>query len=81
MPVQARNGIVLLDEVGGQRHALAVSLYSQERGSVQEAVWAPGPVYTVVENLDPTEFRSPDRPVHSIVAIPTALRGKKVVNT
>ena len=29
---------------------------------VQEAVWAPGPVRTGVENLAPTGFRSPDRP-------------------
>ena len=32
---------------------------------VQEAVWAPGPVWTGAENLAPTEIRSPDRPAHS----------------
>jgi hypothetical protein len=32
---------------------------------VQEAGWAPGPVWTGVEKLDPTEIRSPDRPVRS----------------
>ena len=32
---------------------------------VQEAGWAPGPVWTGVENLAPTGFRSPDRPARS----------------
>jgi len=32
---------------------------------VQEAVWAPGPVWTGAENLAPTGIRSPDRPAHS----------------
>jgi len=32
---------------------------------VQEAVWAPGPVWTGAENLAPTGIRSPDRPVRS----------------
>ena len=31
----------------------------------QEAGWAPGPVWTGEENLAPTVFRSPDRPVRS----------------
>ena len=29
---------------------------------VQEAGWAPGPVWTGEENLAPTGIRSPDRP-------------------
>jgi hypothetical protein len=29
--------------------------------TVQEAGWAPGPVWTGAENLAPTEIRSPDR--------------------
>jgi len=29
---------------------------------VQEAEWAPGPVWTGAENLAPTGIRSPDRP-------------------
>ena len=29
---------------------------------VQEAGWAPGPVWTGAENLAPTGIRSPDRP-------------------
>jgi len=29
---------------------------------VQEAGWAPGPVWTVAENLAHTGIRSPDRP-------------------
>jgi hypothetical protein len=32
---------------------------------VQEAGWAPGPVWTAVENLAPTGIRSPDRPARS----------------
>ena len=42
---------------------------------VQEAGWAPGPVWTGAENLAPTGIRSPDRPVRSSVAIPTELPG------
>jgi hypothetical protein len=32
---------------------------------VQEAGWAPGPVWTCAKNLTPTGIRSPDRPAHS----------------
>ena len=32
---------------------------------VEEAGWAPGPVWTGVENLAPTGIWSPDRPAHS----------------
>jgi hypothetical protein len=32
---------------------------------VQEAGWAPGPVWTGAENLAPTGIRSPDHPAHS----------------
>ena len=32
---------------------------------VQEAGWAPGPVWTGVENLAPTGIRSPDRPARN----------------
>jgi len=32
---------------------------------VQEAGWAPGPVWTGVENLTPTRIQSPDRPTSS----------------
>ena len=32
---------------------------------VQEAGWAPGPVWADAENLFPTGIRSPDRPAHS----------------
>ena len=32
---------------------------------VQEAEWAPGPVWTGAENLAPTGIRSPDRPASS----------------
>jgi len=40
---------------------------------VQEAGWAPGPVWTGEENLAPTGIRSPDRQARSSVAIPTEL--------
>ena len=43
-------------------------LYPQERDPVpivQEAGWAPGPVWTGAENLAPTGIRSPDRPASS----------------
>jgi hypothetical protein len=40
---------------------------------VQEAGWAPGPVWTGAENLAPTGIRSPDRPTRSSVATPTEL--------
>jgi hypothetical protein len=32
---------------------------------VQEAGWAPGPVWTGAKNLDPIGIRSPDRPARS----------------
>jgi hypothetical protein len=32
---------------------------------VQEAGWAPGPVWTCAKNLAPTGIQSPDRPAHS----------------
>ena len=46
---------------------------------VQEAGWAPGPVWGGPENLAPTWIRSLDRPAHSIVAIPTMLPGPLTV--
>jgi hypothetical protein len=33
---------------------------------VQEARWAPGPVWTGAENLAPTGIRSPDHPARSL---------------
>ena len=42
---------------------------------VQDAAWAPGPVWTGAENLARTGIRSPDRTVRSSVAIPTELPG------
>jgi len=43
-------------------------LYPRERDlvpTVQEAEWAPGPVWTGAENLASTGIRSPDRPARS----------------
>jgi hypothetical protein len=42
---------------------------------VQEAGWAPGPVWTDAKNLADTGIRFPDRPVPSPFAIPTELPG------
>ena len=43
-------------------------LFTPGRGPVpivQEAGWAPGPVWTGAESLAPTGIRSPDRPARS----------------
>ena len=50
----------------GQRHAPA-ALYPGKDPvpNVQEAAWAPGPVWTGAENLASTGIRSPDRPARS----------------
>jgi len=50
----------------GQRHAPA-ALYPGKDPAliVQEAGWAPGPVWTGAENLASTGIRSPDRPSRS----------------
>ena len=45
---------------------------------VQEAGWAPGPVWTGAENLAPTGIWSLDRPAHSSVAILTELPGPQL---
>ena len=45
---------------------------------VQEAGWAPEPVWTGAENLAPTGIRSPDRPARSSVAIATELPGRRL---
>ena len=52
--------------MGGQRHAPpAFASRKVPVPIVQEAGWAPGPVWTVAENLTPTGIRSPDRPARS----------------
>jgi len=52
--------------VGGQRHApTAFTPGKDPVPIVQEAGWAPGPVWTGAENLAPTGIRSPDRPTRS----------------
>jgi hypothetical protein len=52
--------------VGGQRHApVRFTLGNDPVSIVQEAGWAPGPVWTVAEILAPTGIRSPDRPARS----------------
>jgi len=45
--------------VGGQPHAPAASTPGKDPVPIaQEAGWAPGPVWTVAENLVPTSIRS-----------------------
>ena len=47
--------------VGGQRHALAAFTPGKDPVTiVQEAGWAPGPVWIGAENLAPTGIRSPE---------------------
>ena len=48
----------------GQNHVpVALPLSKTDPApDVQEAVWAPGPVWTSAENLAATGIRSPDRP-------------------
>ena len=55
-------------DLGGCFKATPRPLYHRERDPVsiaQEADWAPGPVWTGVENLAPTGFRSPECPARS----------------
>jgi hypothetical protein len=44
---------------------------------VQNAEWAPGPVWTGAENFSPIGFRSPDRPVRTQSLYPYATRNMK----
>jgi hypothetical protein len=61
--------------VGSQRHAPAVYHRGDVVQIVQEAGWAPGPVWTVAENLALTGFRSPDRPARSELLYRLSCRG------
>jgi len=61
--------------VGGQPHAPAASIPGKDPVPiVQEAGWAPGPVWTGGKSRPHRDFIS-DRPVRSLVAIPTELPG------
>ena len=53
----------VLTGVDGERHAQAPG--KDPVPIVQEAGWAPGPVWTGAENLTPTGILSPDSPAHS----------------
>jgi len=64
----------------GQRHATAALYPGKDPVPiVQEAGWAPGPVWTEAENLAPTGIRSPDRPARSSVTIPTELPAHVII--
>jgi len=73
MAHRASRGIALLFHDYGTRRGWGVSitpqpLFTPGKGPVhivQEAGWAPGPVWTGAENLAPTSIRSPDRPARS----------------
>jgi hypothetical protein len=55
-----------LNGVGGQRHAPAALPPKKDPAPiVQEAGWAPGPVWMGAENLAAIGIRSPDRPARS----------------
>ena len=66
-------GIALLSHGHGTRRGWGVSVTSRPLFApgkdpvpiVQEAGWAPGPVWTGAENLTPTGIWSPDRPARS----------------
>ena len=55
-----------LEGLRGQHHASAAFTPGKDPVPiVQEAGWAPGPVWTGAENLFPTGIRSPDSPARS----------------
>jgi len=64
-------------EVGGQPHAPAASTPGKDPVPiVQEAGWAPGPVWMGGKSR-PYRDSIPDRPARSSVAIPTELLGPR----
>ena len=55
-----------LDGVGDKRHAPAAFIPGKDPVPiVQEAGWAPEPVWIGAEKLAPAGIRSPDLPAHS----------------
>jgi hypothetical protein len=76
-------GIALLFHDHGTRRRWGVSvtprpLFTSGKDPasiVKKAGWAPGPVWTGAENLDPTGIRSPDRPARSQSLYRTKLPG------
>ena len=47
---------------------------------VQDAEWAPGPVWTDAENLAPTGIRTRDRPARSESLYRLSYRGRTITN-
>ena len=82
VPQRVGRGIALLFHDRGTRKGCVVSSTPRPYFTpgkepvhiVQEAVWAPGPVWTGGKSR-PTGIRSSDRPARSSVAIPTELPG------
>jgi hypothetical protein len=50
---------------GGGWSASCPGRFTPRKDPVQEAGWAPGPVWTCAKNLAPTGISSPDRPARS----------------
>ena len=66
--------------MGGQRHAQAVLRPGKRPGTdLQEAGWAPGPVWTGAGNLAPHQGSIPGPSSPQRLAIPSALRTLKVL--
>jgi hypothetical protein len=71
----------VLDEVAGQRYAPAAFTPGKDPVRiVQEAGWAPGPVWTGAGNLAPTGIRSPDLPSRSESLYRLGYPGPTVLN-
>jgi hypothetical protein len=72
-PLLYSRGIALLFHDHGTRRGWGVSItprplftsWKDPVPNLQEAVWAPGPIWTGAENLASTGIRSPDRPARS----------------
>jgi hypothetical protein len=72
-PIRGSRGIALLFHDHGTRRGWGVSVTLQPLfipgkdpvPIVQEAGWAPGPIWTGAENLAPTGIRSPESPARS----------------
>jgi hypothetical protein len=70
-----------LEGLGGQRHAPAAFTPGKDSVPIlQEAGWAPGPVWIGAENLTSTGILSPDRPAPSESLYPVSYPGPSTYN-
>jgi hypothetical protein len=65
--------------VGGQHHAAAALPPGKTLPILQQAGWAPGPVWTCAKTLATTGIRYPDLLARSSVAIPTEPPGPQLI--